>query len=79
MEVHALVKKANQIGAYFEAYSDPGWAVGEVAKHLRNFWDPRMRKQLIAYVEQNGGSELTSLVREAVMRLAEETGVHAAG
>jgi formate dehydrogenase subunit delta len=39
-----------------------------VAQHLKRFWDPRMRKEIVAYVD-NGGAGLKELVREAVLKL----------
>lgn len=79
MDIHHLVSMANQIASYFEAYPDRGEAVAGVAQHLRNFWDPRMRRQIVAYLAETGGNELGSLVREAVKMLAEEARARSAG
>jgi formate dehydrogenase subunit delta len=68
MEIGRLVKMANEIGAYFGALPDRSEAVSSVAAHLRNFWEPRMRRQIIEYA-QHGGEELSELVREAVLSL----------
>lgn len=71
MTVDRLVKMANQIGNFFEAWPDPGAARHEVANHLRRFWDPRMRNALIAHMESSGDSSgLTALVTEAVVTLS---------
>ena len=43
-------------------------AVDGVASHLKRFWDPRMRKEIVAYVD-GGGAGLMDLVREAVQKL----------
>ena len=40
-----------------------------VADHLRRYWDPRMRKQIIAHFDA-GGSGLSDLAREGVGQLA---------
>ena len=62
-----LVAMANQIGRFFE--TQPGeTAVGDVSNHLRKFWDPRMRKAIIAHLDA-GGSGLDTLVRAAVEQL----------
>jgi NADH-dependant formate dehydrogenase delta subunit FdsD len=37
--------------------------------HLKNFWDPRMRRQIIEHVRQNGGADLKEMVREAILTL----------
>jgi formate dehydrogenase subunit delta len=68
MEIHHLVKMANEIGAFFESAADRKEAVTSIATHLRNFWEPRMRKQLIEYARQSDG-ELHPIVKEAVLTL----------
>lgn len=68
MEIHHLVKMANEIGGYFAAMPDHEEAVSAIAQHLRNFWEPRMRRELIAYARQDEG-DLKAIVREAVLRL----------
>ncbi|MBF6560150.1 MAG: formate dehydrogenase subunit delta [Candidatus Binataceae bacterium] len=69
MEIHHLVKMANEIGGYFAAMPDHEEAVSSIAQHLRNFWEPRMRRELIAYARHDEGN-LKPIVREAVLRLA---------
>ena len=59
---------ANNIGTFFKAEPDRDLAVAGIAQHLKNFWEPRMRRQIIDYVEQ-GGSELMDIVAEAVRQL----------
>ena len=68
MNIERLVRMANDIGNFFKAESDHAVAVDGVASHLKRFWDPRMRKEIVAYVDE-GGSELMELVREAVLKL----------
>ena len=40
---------ANDIGTFFEAEPDKAEAARSVANHLRRFWDPRMRRQIVAH------------------------------
>lgn len=68
MEIQRLIKMANEIGAFFESASDRAEAVTSIAAHLRNFWEPRMRKQLIEYAHGADG-ELREIVKEAVLSL----------
>ncbi len=68
MNIERLVRMANDIGNFFKSEPDHATAVDGVATHLRRFWDPRMRKEIVAYVD-GGGSELMELVREAVLKL----------
>ena len=69
MDTHNLIKMANNIGAFFKSEPDRELAVKGVEQHIRNFWEPRMRKQIVAYVQQ-GGNELLDIVSEAVLHLA---------
>lgn len=62
-----MVHKANSIAQFFSAYP-PDEAVNGVAEHLEHFWEPRMRRQLLSFVEE-GGSGLHELVTAAVRKL----------
>lgn len=68
MDRDNLIKMANEIAAFFDAYPSEQ-AQQEVASHLKRFWDPRMRAELIACVRA-GGDGLAPLVMQAVSRLA---------
>lgn len=69
MNPDQLVRMLNQIEAFFRSTPDHAAAVAGIASHLRRFWDPRMRRAIIAHVE-NGGAGLGELAREAVRSLA---------
>ena len=71
-DIHHLIMMANDIGAYFAGYPDQDEAVDGVANHLRNFWEARMRREIVDYVAK-GGDELSPLVREAVAFIATES------
>ena len=60
-----LVRMANQIAANFRFHED---AANRVADHLRRFWAPSMKHQLLAFSASNP-AELDPLVREAVRQL----------
>ena len=62
-----LVYMANQIASFFKAMPHDE-AVAGVAKHINDFWDPRMRRQFLAIVEA-GGPGLSPLVLEAVSKI----------
>ena len=62
-----IVRMANQIAAFFKSYPHDE-AVAGVLTHLKDFWEPRMKKALKAYVAE-GGAGLEPLVVEAVGRL----------
>ncbi len=69
MDIKHLVKMANQIGDFFAAYPNRDETVQSIAVHLKNSWDPRMRRQIIDYVERSGGADLKPIVRDAVRAL----------
>jgi formate dehydrogenase subunit delta len=70
MDIHHLVKMANQIGDFFAPYPDRDEVIKSIAVHLKNSWDPRMRRQIIEYAKQDGGPELKEPVRAAILSLA---------
>jgi formate dehydrogenase subunit delta len=59
---------ANDIGGFFATMPDHEEAVTAMALHLRNFWEPRMRRELIAHAN-NDGADLLPITREAIARL----------
>ena len=66
MNVEKLARMANQIAAFFEADPDHEVALDGFSGHLRRFWDPRMRKELLAWVDGGGGATLAPFTREAL-------------
>ncbi len=68
MQTERLVYMANQIGKYFSAQGEEQ-AIANIADHLKKFWDPRMRSQIIAYA-QSGGEGLDPDVAAAIATLA---------
>lgn len=71
MSPDKLVYMANQIGHFF-AHEGEDRAAADIAEHLRQFWDPRMRAAIIAHLA-NGGAGLDPASRRAVESLAAET------
>ena len=65
MDAERLVRMANDIARFYEAEPDHQEAVGSVKTHLRRFWDPRMRREILQHLE-SGGSGLSELAREAL-------------
>ena len=70
MDSARLVAMANQIGHFFRVQGEAAVESG-VEDHLRRFWDPRMRREIVAFV-RSGGEGLEPAVRRAVERLGEE-------
>jgi len=69
MNIDHMVKMANEISAFFSGESKPGEAPRDVAGHLRRYWEPRMRRQIIAHYH-NGAAGLEDVARQAVGILA---------
>lgn len=62
MSPDKLVRMANQIATFFDSQPEP--AAEAVAGHINNFWEPRMRAQLLAHIAA-GGAGLHPSVRTA--------------
>ncbi len=66
MNAHKLVKMVNGIAAFFETEPDRNVALESVAGHLKRFWDPRMRREIVRFVDEQGGEGLTELALLAI-------------
>ena len=70
MSPEKLVRMANQIATFFE--TQPGDDRAErTAQHLADFWDPRMRHEILRLAEAPD-SGLSPLARAAVLRLKDD-------
>jgi formate dehydrogenase subunit delta len=38
----------------------------DIAGHIKRNWDPRMRRAIMHYIDEQGGVELKEIVREAL-------------
>src|SRR5262245_39778276 len=66
-----LVIMANQIGDFFAPYPPERRAEG-IRNHLRTYWDPRMRADLLDYIAA-GGDGLKPFVVEGALLLKSGT------
>jgi formate dehydrogenase subunit delta len=73
-----LIHMANQIGAYFEAEPDRTAALEGIAGHIKRFWDPRMRSEILAWIDEHAGEGLHPLVLEAIQSRRELLGAQPA-
>jgi formate dehydrogenase subunit delta len=69
MDVERLVAMANDIAAFFDSEADKAIAVEGVRFHISRYWEPRMRREIIAHLRL-GGAGLTPTARCAVEKLA---------
>lgn len=69
MDIDHLVRMANDIADFFAADPDKEEAARNVLNHLRRYWDPRMRLQMLEHY-RSGGEGLADVSRAAVALLA---------
>ena len=65
-KIEKLVRMANQIADFFGPYPDAEATAG-IETHLRSFWTPAMRKDLLDFAEA-GGQGLRPRVVVAIAR-----------
>jgi formate dehydrogenase subunit delta len=68
MKPDDMVRMANQIATFFASYPHDE-AVDGVTVHIRDYWEPRMKRQLAHHI-QAGGDGLQPVVLEAAAKLA---------
>ena len=66
MESQSLIKMANQIGQFFESMPNRDQAEKDIASHLKRFWDPRMRRVIVASLDSDDAAAMSPIVREAL-------------
>ncbi|WP_322033495.1 formate dehydrogenase subunit delta [Paraburkholderia sp. J76] len=54
MKADHLIEMANQIGMFFDSLPDREEALTGIAEHIRKFWEPRMRRTLLAALDGEG-------------------------
>jgi formate dehydrogenase subunit delta len=72
MDEQNLIDMANRIGDFFESMPDHEEAMAGVADHIRRFWEPRMRRQLLIAMDEGRADAMTAFTREAVTRHREK-------
>lgn len=73
MDIANLIRMANRIGDYFDAFPDRDEALENAATHIQKSWEPRMRIALLNFLEQHqngqdGDVQLHALLVEAVTK-----------
>ena len=71
MRIERLVTMANDIAAFFDVDPDREQAPQSIATHLRRFWHPRMRREIIRHY-RDGGAGLCAAARSAVELIADD-------
>jgi formate dehydrogenase subunit delta len=74
MNIDLLIKMTNEIGQFFAGaeVKDSQAAARDVANHIKRYWEPRMRAQMLKYYEERQGAGLTDVGKSAVALLHAE-------
>ncbi len=78
MDVEHLVQMSNDIANFFRPASGQEQAAAEIATHMRRFWDPRMRAQLIEHYAAGAAGMLPEVRHAAALLAATSPGAAAA-
>ena len=70
MNIDHMIKMANEISSFWQGEVGEAAASAEVATHLKRYWEPRMRAQMITYFEERHGAGLSDVALQAVQLLA---------
>ena len=69
MKADHLIEMANQIGMFFDSLPDREEALTGIAEHIRKFWEPRMRRTLLAALDGEGEQAgFTEIVRASLTK-----------
>lgn len=66
MKSDNLIWMANKIGEFFETMPDREEALDDIATHIRKFWEPRMRRALLAALDTDEASTMRDIVLAAL-------------
>ena len=69
MSANKLVVMANQIATFFRLHPQEE-AVASIAQHIKDFWNPMMRREIYALMDA-GGEGLEPLTLKALQSLRE--------
>jgi formate dehydrogenase subunit delta len=70
MDEQNLIEMANRIGEFFDSMPDREEALASIADHIRRFWEPRMRRAILATLdrpESGGAMQMSPIVKEALL------------
>lgn len=68
MNTDNLIRMANRIADFFKAMPNREQALRDAADHLQKFWEPRMRKDLLDYIQTTKEHELDPFMIEAISK-----------
>ncbi|WP_295960870.1 formate dehydrogenase subunit delta [Rhodoferax sp.] len=68
MKADNLIRMANQIGEFFETMPEREEALDDIATHIRKFWEPRMRRALLAALDTDEAQGMREIVLAALRK-----------
>ena len=68
MDLDNLIVMANKIGQFFEAQPDRDEALAGIAEHIKKFWEPRMRTEMLAALGTDQAAGLSEIVTAALTK-----------
>ena len=68
MHIDNLIRMANRIGDFFDSMPCREEALTGISEHIRKFWEPRMRRELMAHLAATGGEGLSPILVDALTR-----------
>lgn len=71
MHIDYLIRMANDIAAFFVTESEAA-AADNIRQHIKRYWDPRMKAQIVAHFNETRGAGLEGPVLIAIRALAAE-------
>lgn len=72
MNLDNLITMANRIGDFFESMPDHDEALRGISEHIHKFWEPRMRKEILAALDTSAAAAMHPMVIEALQRARAE-------
>lgn len=66
MDIQNLVGMANRIGQFFESFNDREEALEGIRHHIHQFWEPRMRRELLRCLDAEESQGLMPIVVDAL-------------
>ncbi len=64
-----LITMANQIATFFQSQGAPDLAARDTAQHIKDFWAPRMRRDLLDMIAAGEAQRLSPIASDAMHRL----------
>ena len=73
MNEQHLIEMANRIGEFFESMPDRDEALTGISEHIRRFWEPRMRRAILATLDDaQASAAMLPIVKDALVRTREK-------